>query len=160
MTSLCLNSKVRPQKYKKARYAIVNVSEKELSKIIREFEKFEKLPYEKNRPKHELTDIYLYLARQLAKCMMRAYTLNWNDYGGYMKMTSPSSNVCSTKEDKSNCIIVHGTLSRIFSTDEIESKRSIVNKTLPQSFYTNEDESKHIIVHENLSQSFSTNEGK
>ena len=41
-----------------ARYAIRNVSKKELSKIIREFEKFEKLPYEKKSPKHEPTDSY------------------------------------------------------------------------------------------------------
>ena len=44
------------QNYEKARYAIGNVSKKELSKIIKEFEKIEKLPYEKNRPKHEPTD--------------------------------------------------------------------------------------------------------
>ena len=47
---------MRPEKYKKARYAIGNVSKKDLSKIIREFEIFEKLPYEKKRPKHEPTD--------------------------------------------------------------------------------------------------------
>ena len=38
--SLGFNSKVRPQKYKNARYSIVNVSKKGISKIIREFEKF------------------------------------------------------------------------------------------------------------------------
>ena len=41
ITSLGFKSKVRPQKYKKARYAIINVSKKDLSKIIKEFEKFE-----------------------------------------------------------------------------------------------------------------------
>ena len=35
-------AKLRPQKYKKARYTIENVSKKELSKIIREFDKLEK----------------------------------------------------------------------------------------------------------------------
>ena len=49
-------TKVRPHKYKKTRYGIRNVSKKEGSKIIKEFEKIEKLPYEKNRPKHEPTD--------------------------------------------------------------------------------------------------------
>ena len=46
ITSLGFKTKVRSQKYKKARYAIGNVSEKELSNIIKEFEKIEKLPYE------------------------------------------------------------------------------------------------------------------
>ena len=63
ITSLGIKAKVRPHKYKKSRYAIRNVSKKELSKIIREFEK---LPYEiymKNMPKHDPTDSYFYLAR-------------------------------------------------------------------------------------------------
>ena len=42
ITSLGLKAKARQHKYKKARYTIVNVSKKELSKIIRGFEK---LPY-------------------------------------------------------------------------------------------------------------------
>ena len=53
ITSLGFKIKTRSQKYKKARYAIINVSDKDIYKIIREFEKFEKLPYEKKRPKHE-----------------------------------------------------------------------------------------------------------
>ena len=36
ITSLGFKAKVRPQKYKKERYAIGNVSKKDLSKIIRE----------------------------------------------------------------------------------------------------------------------------
>ena len=109
-------------------YAIENVSMKDLSKIISEFEKFEKLPYEKKRPKHEPTECYFYLARQLAKCMIRSDTLNWHDYGGYTKMTAPSLNVNSTDEDESKVIIVHDTLSRNCSTNEGKSKRSIVNE--------------------------------
>ena len=38
ITSLGFKAKVMPQKYKKARYAIGNVSKKDLSKIIRELE--------------------------------------------------------------------------------------------------------------------------
>ena len=72
ITSLGYKAKVSPQKYKKAGYAIVNFSKKDLSKIIREFEKFEKFPYDKKRPKNDTTDSYFYLARQLAKCMMRS----------------------------------------------------------------------------------------
>ena len=75
ITSLGFKAKARLQKYKKARYAIVNVSKKDLSKIIRDFKKFEKLHYEKKMPKHESTDSYFYISRQLAKCMMRADTL-------------------------------------------------------------------------------------
>ena len=40
ITSLGFKAKVSRQKYKKARYAIVNVSKKELSNIIKEFDKF------------------------------------------------------------------------------------------------------------------------
>ena len=43
--SLGLNTKARSQKYKKVRYAIGNVSEKDLSKIIKEFEKIGKVPH-------------------------------------------------------------------------------------------------------------------
>ena len=75
--------KVRLQKYKRARNAIGNVSKKDLYKIIREFEKFEKFPYEKKKPKNEPNDSYFYLARQLEKYMMRSDTLNCHDYGGY-----------------------------------------------------------------------------
>ena len=38
-TSLGIKANIRPKKYKKARYAIGSVGMKELSKIIREFEK-------------------------------------------------------------------------------------------------------------------------
>ena len=52
------------------------LSMKDHSKII---EESEKLPYEgyvKKRPKHEPTDSHLYLARHIAKCMMRADAFN------------------------------------------------------------------------------------
>ena len=76
INSLCFKEKVRPQTYKKSRYAIRNVSKEDLFKIIREFEKFEKLPFKKNRPKHEPTDSYFYLARNLEKCRMISNTRN------------------------------------------------------------------------------------
>ena len=44
ITSLGFKTKARSQKYKKARYAIINVSKKDPSKITKEFEKIEKLP--------------------------------------------------------------------------------------------------------------------
>ena len=52
ITSLDFKTKARLQKYKKSRYAIGNVSEKNIFKIVKEFEKIEKLRYEKKRPKH------------------------------------------------------------------------------------------------------------
>ena len=54
VTALYFKTKVRSSKYKKARYAIGNVSEKDLSKIIKELEKIGKPPYEKKRPKMSL----------------------------------------------------------------------------------------------------------
>ena len=63
ITSLGLKAKTSPKKYKRARYAIRNDSMKELSKIIREFEKLPYKIYDRMRPKHEPTDSYLYLAR-------------------------------------------------------------------------------------------------
>ena len=40
ITSLGLNTKERPKKYRKARYVIDNVSKKDLSNILREFENY------------------------------------------------------------------------------------------------------------------------
>ena len=135
INSLGLNAKARLQKHKKARYAIGNVSKKDLSRIIREFEKIKKLPYEKKRPKHEPTDRYFHLARHLANFMMRADTLNWHNYGSYTEMTTPSSNVYSLDKDKSKHIIVHKNLSQNCSTNNEKSKCSIVNETLLHNYY-------------------------
>ena len=63
VTALDLKTKARSKKYKKARYAIGNVSEKGLSKIIKEFEKIGKLPYEKRIPKHEPAPSYFHLVK-------------------------------------------------------------------------------------------------
>ena len=107
---------------------------KDLSKIIRQFEKFETLPNEKKSPKYEPSDSCFQLARQIDKCMMRADTLNWHYYGGYTKMTAPSSNIYSTGEDESKLIIVHETSSQICSANKDESKQIIVNETLSQNY--------------------------
>ena len=66
MNSLGFKPKSRSQRYKKEKYAIINVSKKDLSMIIKEFEKIEKLPYEKKRSKHESTESYFRLASLLA----------------------------------------------------------------------------------------------
>ena len=70
ITSLSFNTKAGSHKYKKAKYAIRNVSKKDFSKIIREFEKFEKLPSEKKRPKHEPTKSKFRLAKQLGPLLL------------------------------------------------------------------------------------------
>ena len=104
IASLGIKSKVRPHKFKKARYAIGNFSKKDLSNIIKEFEKLSYKSYEKKRPKHDPTDSYFYLARKLAKCMMIADSLNSHGYpiGTEMSDTKQiaTSHVCSTDEIK------------------------------------------------------------
>ena len=117
------------QKYKKARYDIRNVSKKDLSNIIKGFEKFGKLPYEKKRPKYDPTDSYFYPEIQLAKCMMISNNLNWHNHSGYTEMTDPSLNINATGEDESKPIIVHKTLSENCSTDVSKLKHTIVNET-------------------------------
>ena len=101
VTALAFKTNVRSPKYKNARYAIGNVSEKDLSKIIKEFEKIGKLPYDKKRPRHEPTTSYFHLVRQLATCIMRSDKLNRHDHDSYTENTSPSSNVHVTDEDES-----------------------------------------------------------
>ena len=83
VTALALKTKVRSQKYKKARYAIKNVSMKDLSNIIKEFEKIVKVSYVKSIPKHEPTSSYYHLVRGIAECMMRSDEHNWHVHGSY-----------------------------------------------------------------------------
>ena len=56
ITSLGIKAKTIPKKYKKATYAIGNFSTKDLSKIIREFDKLPYKSYERMRPHNEPTD--------------------------------------------------------------------------------------------------------
>ena len=83
-----LKAKTRPKKYKEARYAIRNVDKNDLSNIIREFEKLSYESYEKKRPKHEPTYSYFYLAIYIAKCMMKADSLNADNYAVRTEPTS------------------------------------------------------------------------
>ena len=78
ITSLDLKIIVRPKKNKKARYDITDVIMKDLSKIIKDFEKSPYKGYVQKSPKHEPTDSYFYLSRQLDKFMMRADAFNSN----------------------------------------------------------------------------------
>ena len=100
--------------------------------MIREFEKLPYEIYDKERPKHEPTDSYFYLAKKLAKCMMRSDALNSHVYPVRGEMTAtkhiPTSHVCSTDESKLKELPVNETLSQIYSTDAEEPKGILVNK--------------------------------
>ena len=123
-TSLGLKAKVRPKRYKKARYNIGNVSKEDLSKIIREFDKLNYKSFERWRHKNEPTESYFYLAIQLLKCMIRADELNLHVYPVRTEMTNTKqilvSHVCFTDESELKDFLVNKTLSQIFSTDEDE----------------------------------------
>ena len=49
---------------------------KDILRAIKEFEKFTFEDYVRKRPEQEPTEIYFYLERQFAKCMMRADAFN------------------------------------------------------------------------------------
>ena len=65
VTALALKTKTRSTKYKTARYAIGNVSMKDLSNKIKEFEKFVKVPHLEKTPKHEPILSYFHLVECL-----------------------------------------------------------------------------------------------
>ena len=93
VTTLAFNTKLRSQKYKKAKYSIGNVSKKELSNIIKDFENIVNVPYVKSIHKHEPTSSYYHLVRGITECMMISDEHNRNVHGGYAEETTPSSNV-------------------------------------------------------------------
>ena len=88
------------QKYNKARYVIRNVSKKDLSKIIKEFDKIGKVPYVKSIPKHKPNYSYFHLVRQIVKCMMISDEHNRHVHVSYAEETALSFNVNVTDEDE------------------------------------------------------------
>ena len=56
INSLSFKATRSSKKYKKSRYAIINASKRDLSKIIREFEKLPYESYDNKRPKHDPTE--------------------------------------------------------------------------------------------------------
>ena len=100
VTALALKTKARATKNIKARYAIVNVSMKDLSNKIKEFEKIVKVPHLKKTLKHEPTLSYFHLVECLRKCMMISGENNHHVHENYGKEMAPSSNVKYTDEDK------------------------------------------------------------
>ena len=133
VTALYLKTKVRPQKYKKARYAIGNVSMKDLSNIIKEFEKIVKVSYVKRIPRHEPISSYYHLVRCIAECMMESDEHNRRVHSSYAEETATSSNVNVTDEDESKEFILHKPVSENLSMDVSESECNIVNETLLQN---------------------------
>ena len=83
----------------------------------------------RKRSKHVPTDIYVYLARQLAKYMMR---LNSHVDSIRTQLTStqhiPNSQVCSLDEIKSKGIIADKNLLKVCSADDNELKRVITDE--------------------------------
>ena len=76
--------------------------------------------YEGRRPKHEPSDSYFYLARQLTKCIIRADVLNLHVYPVRAEMTGVKhiliSQVCSTDNNKAKDLLVDKNLAQVMST--------------------------------------------
>ena len=106
---------------------------KDFSNIIRGFEIFPYKSYERRRPKHDPTDSYFYLSRQIAKCMMRDDVLNLRVYPVRTEITDakhiPISHVFFTDDNKSKEFLVDENLSHFYSTNKGNSKSVIVNES-------------------------------
>ena len=79
---------------------------KDLSNIIKEFEKIVKVPYVKRIPKHETTSSYYHLVGCIAESIMRSDKDNQHVHGGYSEETAPSLNVMigtRTNQKNSSC---------------------------------------------------------
>ena len=96
---------------------------KNLSNTIKEFENFPQKGYVQKRPKHEPTDKYFYLERQLTKCMMRAYAFNFHAELVRAEMTGMQhitiSHTCYSDKSKSEAIFAEKNLSQVYYTGDI-----------------------------------------
>ena len=106
----------------KARYAITDVSMKDLSNIIKEFEKLSYRGYVRKRPKHEPTDSYFCLARQISKCMIFDDALNLYIEAVRTVMTGTQhiliSHVCSADKREPKELFANENLLKVCSTDK------------------------------------------
>ena len=84
---------------------------KDLSNIIKYFEKIVKVPYVKRIPKYDPTSSYYHPVGCIAECMLRYDEYNHHLHDGYAEENAPSSNVNDMDEDESKEIILHETLS-------------------------------------------------
>ena len=83
---------------------------KDISNIIKEFEKIVKVPYVKRIPKHEPTSSYYNLVGCISECMLRCGEDNnhvHDLHAGYEEEMAPSLDVNDTDKDESNKSIVH-----------------------------------------------------
>ena len=71
ITFLVIKNIRRSYKNKKERFDITNLSLKDISKIIKEFEDFTAKGYVRKRSKKKPNGSNLYPARQIEKCMVR-----------------------------------------------------------------------------------------
>ena len=105
---------------------------KEILNISRGFDKLTYKSYERRRTKHDPTESYFYLSRQLEKCVMRAYVLNSENYPLRTEITGakhiPISQVFSTGYRKSKYFLVRKNLSGIYSMGEGGSKIIIADE--------------------------------
>ena len=138
ITSMCLNTIRRSKRKKNSKYAIINVIIKDLSKIIKEFDDLTYEDYLWKSSKHEPTDSYFYVLRQIAKCMVRfnkrvgsvrtqitnTQTMNNQEISTQNIL---NSHVCSSYKRKSKMINANESLLRVCSEDNSESKEVIVN---------------------------------
>ena len=106
---------------------------KDLSKKIKEFENFVKVPHLEMTPKHEPTLSYFHLVECLRKCMMRSGENNHHVHDGYGKEMASSSDVKDTDKDKdedeSNNSIARSFDEPSAENLESESYCNIVNAT-------------------------------
>ena len=106
---------------------------KDLSKKIKEFENFVKVPHLKKTPKHEPTLGYFHIIECLQKCMMISGENNHHVHDGYGKEMASSSGVKDTDEDKdkdeSNNSIARSSNEPSADNLESESDCNIVNAT-------------------------------
>ena len=118
ITSLGLKTVRILKRKKNSRYAINNVSLRNISKIIKGFEKFPYEGYVRKSSKHEPTHGYFYLARNIDMCKMRlnshigpvrtqsTNTQNMNNYKMSAQKT-PNSHACSTDKSESKRVIAN-----------------------------------------------------
>ena len=99
---------------------------KDISNIIKEFEKLPYMSYVRKRNKHEPTDSYFYLAIKIAKCMMRVYA--------YAFHVDPVRTKISGMK--------HIQIMHIYDSDKSKSTRVIADKTLSQVYSTKKENQK------------------
>ena len=114
-------------------FSIPNISLKDVSRIIKKFEDLNYGSYVRKRSKHVPTEIYLYVARKIKKCMMIfnmsvgpliTQMTNAEAMNNYEMSTQNITNlhVCSLDDTESKRINTDEDESHVCSTENKESK--------------------------------------